>query len=279
MLLQGQRTHTLTLPIPNPYPSSGLGLGLQYAPLSITSQIYHILTIPSPLSPAYLAGLLPHSDYILGSPSGLLHGESGLGELVEDYLGRELKLWVYNSEFDVIREVEITPRRGWGGEGALGAVLGFGALHRLPVPIGEEVQAPGEVVFDHSPPGSSDGLITQQQSTGDFLIPANVILSPPPQSQPQAAPPPLVPPTLTPPVAPPPTGGPRHKGRRPHHHHGATSPNAFDQYFAESEKKSKDEDFVPSRKGTPSAPPPKIGAGPPPLVVESPTPAEEEAAT
>jgi hypothetical protein len=181
-----------------------------------------------------------------------------------------LKLWVYNSEFDVVREVEITPRRGWGGEGALGAVLGFGALHRLPVPIGEEVQDPGEVVFDHSPPGSSEGLTTQPLAAADFLIPANIISPQPPQFQHQPAPP-LMAPNIAPPTGPPPTGGSRHKGKRPHHHHGATSPNAFDQYFAESEKKSKEEDSVPSRKGTPAAPPPKSGVGPPPMT-KSPSP-------
>lgn len=123
-------------------------MSLQLAPLNATQNIWHILTIPSPLSPARQAGLLEHSDYILGSPSGTLRGESALGELVEDHLNRSLVLWVYNSEFDVVREVELIPRRGWGGEGALGAVLGFGALHRLPVGLGEEVQAPGEKLFD-----------------------------------------------------------------------------------------------------------------------------------
>jgi hypothetical protein len=34
-----------------------------------------------------------------------------LGELVEDHLNRTLVLWVYNSEFDVVREVELVPTR------------------------------------------------------------------------------------------------------------------------------------------------------------------------
>ncbi|RMD44059.1 hypothetical protein DV735_g1138, partial [Chaetothyriales sp. CBS 134920] len=157
---KGQRTHQLTIAVPAP-PSS-LGLTLQLAPLNSTFNIWHILTIPSPLSPAYIAGLLPHSDYILGSPSGILQGEAALGELVEDHLNRTLVLWVYNSEFDVVREVELVPRRGWGGEGALGAVLGYGALHRLPVGIGEEVQAPGEHLFDAGPERGPTG-------TGDDL--------------------------------------------------------------------------------------------------------------
>lgn len=30
-----------------------------------------------------MAGLLPYGDYVIGSPEGLVRGESGLGELVE----------------------------------------------------------------------------------------------------------------------------------------------------------------------------------------------------
>jgi hypothetical protein len=223
---------------------------LQLAPLNSTFNVWHILTIPSPLSPAHLAGLLPHSDYILGSPSGALKGESALGELVEDHLNRSLILWVYNSEFDVVREVELIPRRGWGGEGALGAVLGFGALHRLPVGLGEEVQGPGQELFDAEP--KSEGVFNGHDN-GTFQ-PAAVIA--PPMLNPNAPAPPMFNPN-----APPPAAGSRTKKSRAHR---AVSPSSgFDDMFAEGAKKSADQDFVPSRKGTPKAPPPKVG-GPPP---------------
>lgn len=133
-------------------------------PLNTTQNIWHILSIPSPLSPAHLAGLLPYSDYILGTPSGTLRGEGALGELVEDHLNRSLVLWVYNSEFDVVREVELIPRKGWGGEGALGAVLGFGALHRLPVGLGEEMQAPGEKMFEAEQRASVESAQTENDA-------------------------------------------------------------------------------------------------------------------
>jgi hypothetical protein len=247
---------------------------LQLSPLNSTQNIWHILTIPSPLSPAHLAGLLPHSDYILGSPSGTLRGETALGELVEDHLNRSLILWVYNSEFDVVREVELVPRRDWGGEGALGAVLGFGALHRLPVGLGEEVQAPGEQLFDAGHDGRKSldnyGNSTTGSEAGQFLIPAELkapipTLSTPPMLSPNLPPPPMINPnaapasSLTPSVA-------RHgkKGR----HHGPVSPKTgFDDMFSEFAAKSKEEDYVPSRKGTPLPPPPKVGepiASPPP---------------
>ena len=248
---KGQRAHSLTIPVPQA--SDSLGLTLQLAPLNTTYNIWHILTIPSPLSPAHLAGLLPYSDYILGSPSGTLRGESALGELVEDHLNRSLVLWVYNSEFDIVREVELVPRRGWGGEGALGAVLGFGALHRLPVGIGEEVQGPGENLFD------AERKSTDRLHNGlgdDSFQQAPPPVAPPPMVNPNLPPPPMMNPNTTPQAAAPSRA---RKGK----HHGALSPNAgFEDMFAEGQKKSAEQDNASSRKGTTLAPPPRLGSAP-----------------
>ncbi|KAI9925159.1 hypothetical protein ASPWEDRAFT_45903 [Aspergillus wentii DTO 134E9] len=255
---KGQRTHTVSIPVSPTNPT--FGLALQLAPLSSTQNIWHVLSIPSPLSPAYQAGLLPHSDYIIGTPSGTLRGESALGELVEDHLDRTLVLWVYNSEFDVVREVELVPTRGWGGEGALGAELGFGALHRLPVGLGEEVEGPGEVVFETRQDGTSTPVansFNMQQGgapAGHFLVPANMA-SPPPFSSPAgnlAVPPPEARAS--------PAGRRAGRGR----HAGVSSNRAFDEFFAEGEQKSKEQDYAPSRKGTPLPPPPKSGMMSPP---------------
>ncbi|KIW59302.1 hypothetical protein PV05_03757 [Exophiala xenobiotica] len=247
---KGQRTHALTVPVP---PTGSLGLSLQLAPLNSTQNIWHVLNIPSPLSPAHQAGLLPHSDYILGSPSGTLKGEAALGELVEDHLNRSLVLWVYNSEFDVVREVELVPRRGWGGEGALGAVLGFGALHRLPVGLGEEVQAPGENLFDAE--GKSMQDAQSADAASNFQPAPTPTLPPPPMVNPNIPPPPMMNPNAAPPTAS--ASSKARKGR----HHAALSPRGgFEDMFAEGEKKSAEQDHVPSRKGTPVAPPPKIGS-------------------
>lgn len=262
---QGQRTHSISIPVSKENPT--LGLTLQFAPLSVTHHIWHVLSIPSPQSPAYLAGLLEHSDYILGSPSGTLRGESALSELIEDHLNRTLVLWVYNSEFDVVREVELVPSRGWGGEGALGAVLGYGALHRLPVGLGEEVEGPGEVVFETQDDGnekprnseSGSNPPASEPSGGSFFVPANLTSAPPLTSQ-----------------------APRSSKDKRKHRHAGPSPNrAFDEYFAESEQKSKEQDYIPSRKGTPLPPPPKAGPrppspprpGPPPTGAENTAPA------
>lgn len=178
-------------------------------------------------------------------------------------------LWVYNSEFDVVREVDLIPRRGWGGEGALGAVLGFGALHRLPVGLGEEIQAPGEKMFEAEQRTSMEKASTEN---GGFFIPAeskaSIQQQPPPFVNPNIAPPPMLSPTapsgatLTP-------GAAATHGKRSRNRGGASPNRAFDDMFEEGAKKSQEQDYSASRKGTPVAPPPKVGgpegslAGPP----------------
>lgn len=78
---KGQRYRSLYVPIPADTVS--LGLSLQWMPLSSTEDVWHILDVTAN-SPADEAGLLPYGDYIIGSPEGLVKGESGMGELVED---------------------------------------------------------------------------------------------------------------------------------------------------------------------------------------------------
>ncbi|KAH7034946.1 GRASP55/65 PDZ-like domain-containing protein [Microdochium trichocladiopsis] len=269
---KGQRTRVLHIPVPPASASaSGLGLALQWAPLALAANVWHVLDVPAN-SPADLAGLLPYSDYILGTPDGTLHGESGLGELVEDYIGRPLKLWVYNNEYNVTRELEIVPSREWGGEGALGCVLGFGALHRLPAPLSEPVEAPGETMFDGGENSSEYdamfGARGQQQGAGGSINSFSNTSSPAPQASQSYPPPPteggefLVPAQLAPPPS---TGGAiPTRNKKKDRHHGATKRGGgMDDYFAEQEKKSKELDGTISASRTPPPPPPKAGGGPP----------------
>ena len=193
-------------------------------------------------SPADQAALLPYSDYILGSPEGILHGESALGELVEDHIGRPLRLYVYNNEYDVTREVTIQPSRDWGGSGAIGCTLGYGALHRLPPPLSEPVSAPGEMMFDgatneKSEPSFSAVDAPPPATGGDFLVPAQIVTAPP-------------------------TGAPP-KGGKKKDRGGTHTPNSMmDDYFKEEEAKSQKLDNAPTGKGS-KPPPPKAGDGPP----------------
>ena len=61
-----------------PTDTASLGLSLQWAPLSISEEVWHILDV-IPNSPADVAGLLPYGDYVIGSPDGQLRGEGALG--------------------------------------------------------------------------------------------------------------------------------------------------------------------------------------------------------
>jgi len=242
--------------IPVPVDTGSIGVTLQWTHLSVASNIWHVLDVAAN-SPADLAGLLPYSDYILGTPEGVLHGEGGLSELVEDHIGRPLRLYVYNNEYDVTREVTIQPSRDWGGEGALGCVLGYGALHRLPAPLSEPVSAPGETMFDHDSgratpqaqftpaTGQSEAPSTLASAAAapapvaDFLVPAQVV-----DAAPVSA-----------------AGPPRGKKKDRHDRHGGNV--LMDDYFKEGEKKSREVDHAPSAgRRTPVAPPPKAG-GPP----------------
>ena len=68
-----------------PPDAASLGLSLQWSPLSVGEDVWHILDV-MPNSPADVAGLLPYGDYVIGSPDGQMRGEAALGELVEMFM-------------------------------------------------------------------------------------------------------------------------------------------------------------------------------------------------
>ncbi|KFQ25773.1 Golgi reassembly-stacking protein 1, partial [Merops nubicus] len=92
--------------------------------------VWHVLDV-EPASPAALAGLQPYTDYVVGSDQILQESEDFFS-LIETHEGKPLKLMVYNTEADSIREVVVTPNGAWGGEGSLGCGIGYGYLHRIP---------------------------------------------------------------------------------------------------------------------------------------------------
>ncbi len=267
---KGQTTRRITLPIPASNPK--LGLTLQYAPISTTDAVYHILSIP-PHSPAATAGLLPYSDYIIGTPAGSLHGESAIDELLSEYYGRELKLWVYNSEYDVVREVTVIPSQ-WAGAGVLGCELNHGFLHRIPAPLSGPVAEPGEVMFEgggnsfgggHPRYGQAGNHGDVDEKSGLHFEP---LYAPPPQFQVPAlgspegrfgTPEPLHAQAVghTQHVAP-------HRPRKVKEVRGKGL--GIDDYFNEGEAKSRELDYVPSKStGTPPPPPSRSGSQGPPM--------------
>lgn len=264
---KGQHIRELYVSVPAPDAAASLGLALQWCPLSLCEDVWHILDV-MPNSPADVAGLLPYGDYVIGSPDGNLRGEDGgLGGLVEQFNDRALRLYVYNHEYDVTRLVTITPSKTWGGDGALGCVLGYGALHRVPAPLTEPAQGPGETLFESSdnaqPYQPTDPNQTEPQpqppGTGEpaFLVPANMsITSPPPPAAQTTGPLPAA------------------RAKKARARHAAPT----DDYFAEGEKKSREMDNAPSPKPTGGLPPPPKASGPPKAASPAPAaaPAGEE---
>ncbi|ODV97710.1 hypothetical protein PACTADRAFT_26982, partial [Pachysolen tannophilus NRRL Y-2460] len=120
-----------------------IGLSIQLTPLITSTFVWHVLSVHQN-SPAYQAGLLPQSDYIVGAQDGLLAtgGEDLLSRVVSSLHARNgsnstIILYVYNHDFDVIRPVTLKPNTLWGGKGMLGCDVGYGLLHRLPEVIGK----------------------------------------------------------------------------------------------------------------------------------------------
>lgn len=68
-----------------------MGLSLQWTPLSVADHVWHVLNV-SPNSPAEEAGLISHSDYIVGAEGGLLEqgGEDLLGRVISRLVSNHL---------------------------------------------------------------------------------------------------------------------------------------------------------------------------------------------
>ncbi|TDH06177.1 hypothetical protein EPR50_G00129460 [Perca flavescens] len=125
-----------------------LGVSIRFCSFEGANEnVWHVLEVESN-SPAALAGLRPHTDYIIGADTVMNESED-LFSLIESHEGKGLKLYVYNTDTDNCREVIITPNSAWGGEGSLGCGIGYGYLHRIPTrPFeeGKKISFPG-----HSP--------------------------------------------------------------------------------------------------------------------------------
>ncbi|XP_051266556.1 Golgi reassembly-stacking protein 1 [Dicentrarchus labrax] len=92
--------------------------------------VWHVLDVEAS-SPAAIAGLIAHDDFIVGADQVLQDSEDFFS-LIEANEGKPLKLLVYNTQTDQCREVVVTPNGAWGGEGSLGCGIGYGYLHRIP---------------------------------------------------------------------------------------------------------------------------------------------------
>ncbi|GAA6044353.1 hypothetical protein JCM8097_002784 [Rhodosporidiobolus ruineniae] len=189
-----------------------LGLSLRLCnPQHALEQVWHVLEILEG-SPAQSAGLVPFGDWIVGYAGGVLRGEGDFYDVVEAHVDKPLRLFVYNSDYDITREAILVPNRSWGGEGLLGCGVGYGLLHRIPKPQdrppipnpqgGYAAAAPPPPrQSTSSEPGRNDRL--NSFSSGPLSPTKNPLYAPPP---PRATPPRATPPRAAPPpaAAPPP---------------------------------------------------------------------------
>ncbi|KAM6934181.1 Golgi reassembly-stacking protein 2 [Xenentodon cancila] len=136
-----------------------LGVSIRFCSFEGANEnVWHVLEV-EPNSPAALAGLRSYVDYIIGADTAMDESDD-LFSLVETQEGKELKLYVYNTDADNCREVVITPNSDWGGEGSLGCGIGFGYLHRIPMlPFteGKKIHFPAETP-DNAAAAPKDGF-------------------------------------------------------------------------------------------------------------------------
>ncbi|KAA8580725.1 Golgi reassembly-stacking protein 1 [Etheostoma spectabile] len=86
---------------------------------------YHVHGIQED-SPALRAGLEPFFDFILSIGNTRLNKESDLlKDLLKANVEKAVKLEVYNSKTQRVRELEVIPSNMWGGQGLLGASVRF----------------------------------------------------------------------------------------------------------------------------------------------------------
>lgn len=84
-------------------------------------------------SPAFAAGLIPYKDYIIGSGDIIVRSSDDFAEIIRASGGSAVNLTIYNSDVETTREVGMTPRPDWGGDGVFGCGIGTGLLHRIPL--------------------------------------------------------------------------------------------------------------------------------------------------
>ncbi|KAF2347454.1 GRASP55/65 PDZ-like domain [Trinorchestia longiramus] len=112
-----QRVRSVTITPSKLWGGQGLlGVSIRFCSFEGANEnVWHILEVELN-SPAAIAGLVSYKDYIIGADS-VLHESEDLFSLIEAHDKRPLKLYVYNIDSDVCREVTVTPDSKWGGEG------------------------------------------------------------------------------------------------------------------------------------------------------------------
>ena len=95
-------------------------------------RLIRVLSV-EPSSPAAICGLVEHQDYLLGTTADSFDSTATLAQVLQQHVDKVVEVYVYNTDSDVVRVVALMPTYAWGGAGLLGAEVGTGYLHRLPL--------------------------------------------------------------------------------------------------------------------------------------------------
>ncbi|KAJ3365136.1 Golgi reassembly-stacking protein 2 [Allomyces arbusculus] len=97
------------------------------------AHVWHVVEV-LPNSPAAHAGLVIDDDYIVGTPDVIFREQQELYALIaaRAHEGKPVRLFVYSATQRAVRDVVLMPNPNWGGQGLIGAELGYGALHKIP---------------------------------------------------------------------------------------------------------------------------------------------------
>lgn len=154
----------------------------------------------APGSPAEIAGLTPEKDYLLGTAERVFKDPDALFDECTARLEEPIEMYVYNVDSDEVRVAVVMPTTSWGGEGCLGAHVGYGYLHRLP---NETRQTLGSsvTVASHAPDataaaapvanGATAGHAAAATQNGGASVAASAAAPPPPPAVPAGPAPPV----------------------------------------------------------------------------------------
>ncbi|XP_045924358.1 Golgi reassembly-stacking protein 1-like isoform X2 [Micropterus dolomieu] len=131
-----------------------------------TNSGYHVHGVQED-SPALRAGLEPFFDFILSIGNTRLSKESDLlKDLLKANVEKAVKLEVYNSKTQRVRELEVIPSNMWGGQGLLGASVRFCSFE------GANENVWHVLDVEASSPAAFAGLIAHN----DFIVGADQVL-------------------------------------------------------------------------------------------------------
>ncbi|KAG5175861.1 GRASP55/65 PDZ-like domain-containing protein [Tribonema minus] len=125
------RSITIT-PSRKPYYEGMLGVTIRFdSYFQADDHLVRVLSVVKN-SPAHIAGLMPETDYLLGTAERVFKDTDALHDELMRHLEQTMEIYVYSTETDQVRVVVVLPTLEWGGEGCLGAEMAHGYLHRLP---------------------------------------------------------------------------------------------------------------------------------------------------